>query len=473
MTESLLPKYSGVRVLTIGDVILDRYWTAATERISPEAPVPVGKIDAMEDRVGGAGNVALNIAALGCDASLVGVTGDDAEAEVLLRLLNDNAIDPHLVKHASCKTTTKIRVLSRNQQLIRLDFDHQLQEESILPDSKCLQRVKECDALILSDYGKGALADTASLIAAAKEAGVVVFVDPKGADFSRYHGATVVTPNFSEFTAVVGPCKSEKEVEQKGFALCEQLDLQALLVTRSEKGMTLILRSGEVVHQHAQVKEVYDVTGAGDTVIAVFAASIAAGSDFKQAVSLANTAAGIVVAKLGAATVTAEELNQQLLHDAHQAEGIVTPEFLKSKLEAMRSTGSKIVMTNGCFDLLHVGHVRFLEAARARGDQLIVAVNSDDSVKRLKGDQRPINTLMDRMLVLAALRSVDWVVAFDEDTPQELICSLLPDLLVKGGDYQVSEIAGADCVLENGGAVEVLDFHAGYSTTSMIGAVKK
>jgi D-beta-D-heptose 7-phosphate kinase/D-beta-D-heptose 1-phosphate adenosyltransferase len=329
-----------------------------------------------------------------------------------------------------------------------------------------LTHLAKTKAVILSDYGKGALADPQSLIKAANQANIPILIDPKGNDFTKYSGATLITPNRSEFEAVVGHCETEQELVEKGEQLRNSLNLQALLITRSEQGMTLIRKDHEVLHLPAHAREVFDVTGAGDTVIGVLAACLAAGEALPTATALANIAAGLVVGKLGAETVSIAEL-QYALH-AEKDCGIYDLNSLKATVQVAQANGENVVMTNGCFDILHAGHVQYLRQARQLGDRLIVAVNDDDSVKRLKGEARPINNLEQRMLVLSALECVDWVVPFSEDTPKNLICALLPDILVKGGDYKIQDIAGGDCVMQNGGKVLVLDFLQGVSTTNMI-----
>ncbi|MDH5393681.1 MAG: bifunctional D-glycero-beta-D-manno-heptose-7-phosphate kinase/D-glycero-beta-D-manno-heptose 1-phosphate adenylyltransferase HldE [Gammaproteobacteria bacterium] len=466
-----IPDFSKARVLVVGDVMLDRYWSGDSSRVSPEAPVPIVNIKQAVDRAGGAANVALNIASLGASVTLAGIVGDDEAAAILSALLDEKGIQQQFITHDNYKTITKLRVLSRHQQLIRLDFED---SETALDVSGLQQAVvdniKDFNVLVLSDYNKGCLANVRPLIEAANKAGVFVLVDPKGHNFEKYSGASLLTPNLSEFETIVGHCASDDELQQKAEVLLKKLDLNALLVTRSERGMTLLQCDKETVSFPTKAREVYDVTGAGDTVIGVLAASLAAGADFESAALLSNMAAGIVVGRLGAACVNSDEL-KRAASDAFQLDfhqKIVSLEELKRAVQFSRNSGQRVVMTNGCFDILHAGHVQYLSEAVARGDRLIVAVNDDASVKRLKGDSRPINSLHQRMEVLAALGAVDWVVSFSEDTPEKLICEVLPDLLVKGGDYKVQEIAGAQCVLANGGSVEILSLRDGCSTSQII-----
>ncbi|KGQ64927.1 heptose 1-phosphate adenyltransferase [Gallibacterium anatis 7990] len=462
-------QFNHAKVLVLGDVMLDRYWFGATNRISPEAPVPVVKVQQNEERAGGAANVAMNIASLNVPIKLLGMTGQDEAAQALAKLLADQRIDCDFVRLDSHPTITKLRILSRHQQLLRLDFEenfHDVQSDELL--SRLQHYIAGYGALILSDYGKGTLSQVQQMIQIARQANVPVLIDPKGTDFERYRGATLLTPNMSEFEAVVGMCHSEQEIVDKGLALIKQFDLTALLVTRSEKGMTLIRPQQEAFHLPTQAQEVFDVTGAGDTVISVLGTAIADGRSLEEACYLANVAAGIVVGKLGTSTVSTVELENAIHRRSENGFGIMSEQELKQAVAKAKARGEKIVMTNGCFDILHPGHVSYLANARKLGDRLIVAVNSDASVKRLKGEQRPINNLETRMAVLAGLASVDWLVAFEEETPQRLISEILPDLLVKGGDYKPEEIAGSKEVWANGGDVKVLNFENGYSTSNMI-----
>ena len=325
----------------------------------------------------------------------------------------------------------------------------------------------------MSDYDKGTLSDVQALIKAANEHNVPVLVDPKGTDFARYRGATLITPNLSEFEAVVGHCKTEAEIVSKGQALLKELDLTAMLVTRSEQGMTLLRHGHEEFHLPTQAREVYDVTGAGDTVIATLALAIAANADFTQASALANIAAGIVVGKLGTSTVSEAELSAELTSGQESGFGVLSEEQLKIAVELAQARGENIIMTNGCFDILHAGHVSYLNTAKTLGSRLIVAVNNDASVTRLKGVGRPVNPVDRRMAVLAGLGAVDWVVPFSEDTPQRLIANILPNTLVKGGDYKVEDIAGGAEVIAAGGDVKVLNFEDGISTTKIINAIRQ
>ena len=468
-----LPEFDRAAVLVVGDVMLDRYWYGPTSRISPEAPVPVVKVDTVEERPGGAANVAMNIAALGAASRLIGLTGEDDAARVLNATLNDVKVNCDFVSIKTHPTITKLRVLSRNQQLIRLDFEEGF--ENVDPEpihQRIRQSLAASGALVLSDYAKGALTSVQTMIQLARDAGVPVLIDPKGTDFARYRGATLLTPNLSEFEAVAGKCKSEEEIVTRGMQLVADYELSALLITRSEHGMTLLQPGKAPLHLPTLAQEVYDVTGAGDTVIGVLAAALAAGNSLEEACFLANAAAGVVVGKLGTSTVSPVELENAIHARPESGFGVMNEAQLKEAVALARRRGEKVVMTNGVFDILHAGHVSYLANARKLGDRLIVAVNSDASTKRLKGETRPVNPLVNRMIVLGALEAVDWVVSFEEDTPQRLIADVLPDLLVKGGDYRPEDIAGSKEVWANGGEVMVLNFEDGISTTNIIKTIR-
>ncbi len=467
-----MPRYDQAAVLVVGDVMLDRYWHGPTSRISPEAPVPVVKVEHLEDRPGGAANVALNIAALGAPARLVGVTGVDEAAESLRNSLQGAGVQTHFQQIASQPTILKLRVMSRHQQLLRLDF-----EEPFATDAQAM--AEQVDALldgvkvlVLSDYGKGALKNHQVLIQQARARGIPVLADPKGKDFSIYRGASLITPNLGEFETIVGHCRDEAELVAKGDALMRELELGALLVTRGEHGMTLLRPDHAPLHLPARAREVFDVTGAGDTVISTLAASLAAGEELPNAVALANLAAGIVVAKLGTAAISAPELRRAVQREAGSERGVVSVGQLLLALEDARAHGEKIVFTNGCFDILHAGHVSYLEQARAQGDRLVLAVNDDASVSRLKGPGRPINAVDRRMAVLAGLGAVDWVVSFSEDTPENLLRAVRPDVLVKGGDYGIDGVVGADIVRAYGGEVRVLGVVENSSTTAIVEKIR-
>jgi D-beta-D-heptose 7-phosphate kinase/D-beta-D-heptose 1-phosphate adenosyltransferase len=471
MMSLSIPPFQSAHLLIIGDVMLDRYWYGNTSRISPEAPVPVVHVQQQEERPGGAGNVAFNINALGAKVTLISLVGMDEAAQRLVALLSAQGINCAFISVAEVPTITKLRVLSRHQQLLRLDFE---QSFAHVDKQHLLMQVRHAlattiDVVILSDYGKGVIADSANIIQLARAAQKPILVDPKGQDFNKYRGATMITPNLAEFEAVVGACATLQQLEVKGEQLRQHLALQALLITRSQDGMTLLQQNHSPLHLPAQAREVYDVTGAGDTVIGVLAASLAAGLDMEAATRLANLAAGLVVAKLGTAVISVTELEQAL--PLHTNNKVHKRDSLLKQITAAKARGETVVMTNGCFDILHAGHVQYLTQARRLGNRLIVAVNDDASVQRLKGAQRPFNTLTQRLAVLAALECIDWLIPFSEDTPRNLICQLLPQILVKGSDYSIHDIAGSDCVLAHGGQVLTLDLLAGCSTTATLAAM--
>ncbi len=470
-TTPSLPSFAGARVLVLGDVMLDRYWHGETARISPEAPVPVVRVDETEMRPGGAANCAVNVAALGATPILLGLIGDDEAGAALEGLLERSGVgERRLLRRPGLATITKMRVVSRHQQLLRIDIEDPAagRDGAEALHAAFLERLAGADLVLLSDYGKGALADPGRFIAAARAAGRPVLVDPKRADFEAYRGATLLTPNLAELEAAAGRCAGGQEVARRGEALCRTLGLEALLVTRGEHGVILVRPGHDPLVLAARAREVYDVTGAGDTVVAVLAACLAAGQSLEAATRLANVAAGLVVARLGTASVTPGELAAALREPPAPVRGVLDEAALLEAVAAARSAGQRVVMTNGCFDLLHAGHVSYLERARALGDRLLVAVNDDASVARLKGAGRPINPLEQRLAVLAGLAAVDWLVAFAADTPAELVARVCPDVLVKGGDYRAEEVAGGEAVRAAGGRVEILPYRPGCSTSAMI-----
>ena len=463
-----IPDFSETCVVVAGDVMLDRYLFGSTGRISPEAPVPVVHVQESDDRAGGAANVAVNLASLGVSTRLIGVVGEDSAAESLESILSQRGIICNFACAKDRPTVTKTRVQSRGQQLIRLD------EENAAPLSgdamvKTLQdSLDGAGAVVLSDYGKGTLANVSDLIKVCREAGIPVLVDPKGTNFNKYRGASLITPNQSEFEVVAGVCETDDELVSHARRMIDDLDLDALLITRSEKGMLLLEAGAEPLFLSTQAREVFDVTGAGDTVIATLAGALASGQGLASAAALANVAAGLVVRKIGVATVTPGEISASLHQRGQGGRGLVNLEELHALVAESHDRNERVIMTNGCFDVLHAGHVAYLEEAKSLGDRLIVAVNDDESVRRLKGESRPINALRDRLLVLAGLAAVDWVVPFSADTPASLIAEILPDVLVKGGDYKPDEIAGAKEVLQHGGEVRVLSFRDGHSSSRII-----
>ncbi|MCD6040326.1 MAG: hldE [Gammaproteobacteria bacterium] len=470
-----LPDFTKASVLVVGDIMLDRYWFGDTGRISPEAPVPVVKISQMDERPGGAGNVALNIAALGAKVRLLGIAGNDEAAQQLETQLTAAQVMHHILHFDNTRTIAKLRVISRHQQLIRLDFEEKFPAFNTEAFIEIYAHyLPTANLVILSDYDKGTLACTQELIALARKANIPVFVDPKGLDFKIYQGANTITPNYKEFEAIVGPCQTEHDIADKARQFLAQHDIDSLLLTRGERGMTLIQNNNhQETHLPAHAREVFDVTGAGDTVIAVLGAAAAAGATLPEAMALANLSASLVVAKLGAASISVPELQVALSGTCPIATGIVNEEQLLLAVANARVNGQRIVFTNGCFDILHAGHVTYLQQAKQLGDFLIVAINTDASVMRLKGMGRPINNVEQRMTVLTSLGVVDWVTSFNDDTPERLLKVLQPDILVKGGDYQPSAVVGAEIVYAYGGEVRVLGLVKDLSTTSIIDRMVK
>ncbi|EPJ47288.1 MAG: LPS biosynthesis protein RfaE [Osedax symbiont Rs1] len=473
MLELKMPEFNKTRVLVIGDIMLDRYWHGATDRVSPEAPVPIIKVTRQDDRPGGAANVALNTAALGAQTHLLGIVGQDEAAAILETRLQAAGVACDFNLAESEPTILKLRAVSRNQQLLRMDFEERFADAYAANLIKTITKhIQTADVVILSDYNKGTLSDCQSIISLAKQHHKRILVDPKGSDFSPYKGATLLTPNMAEFEAVVGKCHTEEQIISRGSALIAELELECLLVTRSENGMTLLQKEGTEVHFPARSHEVFDVTGAGDTVISTLAAALGAGQEMANAVAIANMAAGIAIGKLGTYAISGPEIRREIAATQRSARGVVSEEQLIIAIEDARLAGEKIVFTNGCFDILHAGHVGYLEQAKQLGHRLVVAINSDASVKRLKGDGRPINSQERRMIVLSSLEAVDWVVCFDQPTPEHLLTSIRPDILVKGGDYGIEGVVGGDFVRSYGGEVQVLSLLDNCSTTAIVEQIK-
>ena len=463
--------FSKSKVLIVGDIMLDQYWYGVTRRISPEAPVPVVKLTNMANHLGGAGNTAENITGLGGSVDLLGVLGEDNNAHELEKLFEDKNINNCCIKAKHLPTITKLRIMSQNQQLIRLDDEQHFHADKNIQAAikkKFTEILQKNTVVILSDYGKGTLAASKDLIAQAKKHQAKVLVDPKHSDLEFYRGATVVTPNEKEFEAMAGICRDVQDMVQKAQHLMQQYDIENFIITRGSQGMAVILNDGQVEHIPTWAREVFDVTGAGDTVIGVLAVGIANGMPIVEAAHLANIAAGVVVGKIGTVAITLPELQAARVQHLDDT-GVMTEPELLPLVHTCKQNGEIIVFTNGCFDILHSGHVAYLNEARKLGDKLIVAVNSDNSVSKLKGDSRPINKLQDRMEVLAGLKAVDWVVPFAEDTPDRIIRAIVPNMLVKGGDYKDPEaLVGAKFVLSQGGRVQILSLKEGRSTSNII-----
>ncbi|MHC4823775.1 MAG: bifunctional D-glycero-beta-D-manno-heptose-7-phosphate kinase/D-glycero-beta-D-manno-heptose 1-phosphate adenylyltransferase HldE [Planctomycetota bacterium] len=485
MTDSLhelipaLQELGHPRIAVVGDFMLDRYLWGDAGRVSPEAPVPVVHAHREEDRLGGAGNVVANLIGLGAEVACFGALGDDASASQMIAALGElDAATDGLQRCADRPTIQKIRVMARNQQMLRVD-----REESHVLDAAVEEqllaalRAADWDAVVLSDYGKGTLSEglTRGVLEEAKRRGKPSLVDPKHRDFARYRGATLVTPNRLEAEHAAGvPMPTLEELASTGERLRADAGLDALLITLGAEGMFLMSAEEEPLHLPTAARQVYDVTGAGDTVIATLAIALGHGFDFEMAVRLANASAGLAVAKVGTTAVGREELLHMLRASTPEGKilGLEDADALQAALSAFRLEGRRIVFTNGCFDILHAGHVRYLRAARGLGDVLVLGLNSDASVRRLKGEQRPFNPLEDRAEVLAGLECVDLVVPFTSDTPEDLIQGIQPDVLVKGGDWRGKGVAGAEFVERHGGEVQFIDLLPGRSTTGLADRIR-
>lgn len=464
-------------VLCVGDAMLDRFIHGSVDRVSPEAPIPVMLIEHETTMLGGAGNVVRNLVALGAKPAFVSLVGDDAAGREITRLVGEHCeVDPCIIVEPNRQTTIKTRFFASSQQLLRADRETRAalapggSEQVIIRAERMMDQV---GAVVLSDYGKGVLAGPVAgeLIARARARGKPVIVDPKGTDYSRYRGATLLTPNRKELSeATKMAADSDDSVVAAARHLIETCGVDSVLVTRSQDGMTLVTNQGEVHHLPAEAREVFDVSGAGDTVIAALAAAIASGASLLDSARLANVAAGIVVGKVGTAVAYASELVSALHHDdlLSGETKIKSADAAAELVERWRRKGLSVGFTNGCFDLLHPGHVSLLLQSRAACDKLVVGLNSDASVARLKGPTRPVQSEAARGTVLASLASVDLVVIFSEDTPLKLIEILRPDVLVKGADYTVDTVVGADRVQSWGGRVVLADLVQGQSTTATI-----
>jgi len=471
----MIDNFAFGHVAIIGDLLLDCYINGSVNRISPEAPVPVLLRANYTAVPGGAANVALNAATLGCKVTLVGLVGDDESANMLRKALNAHpGIDiDGLVVDPEWTTITKTRVLSGRQQIVRIDEERieKTADSTRLRLVQAAQRaISGANVVVCSDYAKGVLTDEVltSIFEAAKQQGVPVIVDPKRRDFRAYRGADLITPNQSELALATNmPLRDDAEIELAAHAASEQFGGH-VLVTRSEKGMTLFRRNGKITHAQVRKSEVYDVSGAGDTVVATVASVLSAGQDFETAIVIATSAASIVVEKIGTATVSRSELRAALIDEMKDDQIIVSREDAHSIIEQWHHHGARVVFTNGCFDLLHPGHIALIRAAASHGDKLIVALNSDASVRRLKGEERPLQDEQARATVMAALRDVDMVVIFDENTPLETIQTLRPDIIVKGADYQEDQVVGGDFVKAYGGSVVLVETVSGRSTTSIV-----
>ncbi len=461
-------------VLVVGDLILDRYQHGSTDRISPEAPIAILAASHEEHRLGGCGNVAANLAALGAKVECVAVIGEDEAAARLNDLLNEVGVGSQgLVVDGGRPTIRKTRIVSQNQQLLRID-EERTESLSGAVEADVLAALERAlggvDIVVVSDYGKGTLTESVLNRLCQERGELKVLVDPKGKDYGRYRGATLLTPNRMEAEGATGiSCEDESSTKEAAKALCEMAGLESVVITLGADGMYCATADGGSEWSvAANSQSVYDVTGAGDTVIGMMAFALAAGAGLEDAVTLANAAAGLAVQRFGVVALTADEVESALSAKGASSDKVLSQERLVARLSAEKKAGQRLVFTNGCFDLLHVGHLSYLREARSHGDLLIVGVNDDGSVTRLKGEGRPVNPVDDRVELLAGLECVSFVTTFSEDTPQQLIEAITPDVLVKGKDWEEAGVVGAEWVESHGGKVVLADLREGHSTTEML-----
>ncbi len=477
----LIAALPGARVLCLGDVILDRYVYGEVSRVSPEAPVPVLEVRHEEEMLGGAGNVVANITALGADSVLVGLVGEDVSAARIAELAAESGLDSRLVTVATRPTPEKSRFIANRQQLLRTDDESREPVDGAVAAAlleKFEAALADCDVVVLSDYGKGVLSDAVlgPAIRAARAAGKPVIVDPKRDDWRAYAGASLITPNRAELAAATRAATgSDDEVVAAARLALEAASVEALVVTRSEAGISLVPRDGAPVHLQTRAREVYDVSGAGDSVVAALAVALAAGGSLAQAAALANLAGGVVVAKAGTAVVQRQEIEKALLERSISTSEakLASAGQAVARVRQWRAQGLRVGFTNGCFDLLHPGHVSLMRQARATCDRLVVGLNSDTSVRALKGPDRPVQDQVARAIVLASLADVDLVVVFAEATPIELIRLLKPEVLIKGADYGIEEVVGAAEVQGWGGRVVLAELLPDNSTSRTIGRARR
>ena len=459
---------SNSKILVIGDVMLDEYWFGESDRISPEAPTPIVNVVKKEYRIGGAGNVALNLFELGTNVTLVCSIGKDLEGKILKNILKKKFLKNYFLIKKS-KTIKKLRIFCQNNQMIRLDIESNKDEYKIKLDKNLKKQIDKSNLVILSDYGKGALSDVKNIIKYAKSKRKLIIIDPKGSNFLKYSNASILTPNYKEFLTVVGEVKNKTDFKKKSRNLIKKIKIKGLLITQGKDGMTLVTKD-KIIHRKSFAQDVFDVTGAGDTVIATFSSYLSNGSSLIKSMEMANIAASIVIKKIGTATASKKEIEEILNHTDIK----LNKKYYKNEkdlfklLQHIKSKNKKIVLTNGCFDILHLGHIHLLEKAKTFGDFLIVALNSDKSVKLLKGEKRPINKVLARIKSLEALKCVDLVVVFKELTPLNIIKTIKPNVLVKGGDYKIEGIIGADVVKANKGEIKIVKTVRGYSTTKLL-----
>ncbi|WP_115956036.1 bifunctional D-glycero-beta-D-manno-heptose-7-phosphate kinase/D-glycero-beta-D-manno-heptose 1-phosphate adenylyltransferase HldE [Candidatus Purcelliella pentastirinorum] len=456
--ESIFLNFNSVNVLVVGDVMLDRYCYGIVNSVANDAPVPILNVKDIKDIPGGAANVAMNVNSLGAKVRLIGLIGDDEHGQILKRLLNDAKISYNFITLKSFSTITKFRILSQDQQLIRLDFESELNNNiNNLIFDYVIKFLSCYDVLIISDYGKGTLVDIDIIVNAAKKKNIPVLIDPKGSDFIRYKGATVLTPNIIEFESVVGKCVDDAQIFTKGIKLLNDLDLYGLLITRSEHGMTLLRNGKNPLNFSSTADKVYDVTGAGDTVIAVLATSFASGYSLERSCYLSNLAAGIIVGKFRTSSINLLELLNNVMSGIDNNFNIVDINYLKYLVNLSRKQKEKIVMIYGVFNVLHVNHINFIIKASSIGDRLIVAVNNGYSINKLSNKDSLIQTLKDRMFLLSSLKYIDWIVSFKDNNLNFIIKEILPDFLIKYDNFSENEFIADEQILSYG--IKILNFN--------------
>lgn len=457
------------QILVIGDIILDEYWFGDTNRISPEAPIPVVNIKSKDFRLGGAGNVALNLSQINSNILLISSVGKDSDGKIIEKVLKDKKIKFYLNKNNKAKSIKKLRIFSDHYQMMRLDFEDEKIAYKLELNKKIRNEINKSKIVVLSDYGKGTLQNIKKIIKFAKKKSKLIIIDPKGYDYEIYKYASIITPNIKEFTNIVGEVRNQKQLIKKAKKLLNQYKFTGILITQGKEGMTYVSKNN-TIQKKSLAQNVYDVTGAGDTVIATFSAYLNLGKSLDQSIDMANIAASTVIKKIGTSVINRSEIEK--IYESQN--NLQTEKFYKStsllikKIQRLKLEKKKIIMTNGCFDVVHAGHIHLLEEAKKLGDYLIVAINSDKYVKSLKGKNRPIHRLKARIKVLEALSCVDFVVVFDDFTPLKIIRLISPDILVKGSDYKIKNIVGADLVKSNKGQVKIIKFKKGFSTTKLL-----
>lgn len=462
------------KIVVVGDLMIDEYWSGSVKRISPEAPVPVVKINNKDYLLGGAANVALNLKKIGCNVSLFGSIGDDNNGKLLTKIIKENKIKFFSSVKKNTKTISKLRIVSDSSHMIRLDFEDCMEKYKFNNEKVLKKEILSADTVVFSDYNKGTLKDINLFIQFAKKYNKLVVVDPKGDDYSKYRGATLITPNLKEFYQAVGVKSNMKIMSSHARKLIKKFKIENIIITKGSNGMSLVSKNNEL-HLPAIAREVYDVTGAGDTVVALMAACIGINLPITTAMKLANQAASQVVGKVGNSFVTIDDINNSFNREKINLKqfNFKNEKDILISVKKIKESNKTIVMTNGCFDIIHPGHLHLFKQAKTLGEFLIVAINDDKSVRRLKGKSRPINDLKSRVKILEAIKHVDAVVVFKEDTPEKIIRIISPDILVKGGDYNMDQVIGAKYVTSKGGKVKIIKFLKGHSSTSIINKTLK